>query len=80
MKRGNMINSQNTQSVENLETSLDRAQKDESIYTEVSIGKHSPYEKDVLSQFRANLTQLEDLHGRMKFLMKEVSSVIHKKY
>lgn len=33
---------------------------------------------DVLEQLRANLNQLEDLHGRLRFVMAEVRSVLHK--
>ena len=40
---------------------------------------HVQYEVDVLSQFRANLAQLEDLQGRFKFVLQEVSSLIVKK-
>ena len=40
---------------------------------------HVQYEVDVLSQFRANLAQLEDLQGRLKFVLHEVSNLIVKK-
>lgn len=74
-----MINTQNTPTLKAVETSVSRTQEESSVYSEVNLGKHSPYEKDVLSQFRANLNQLEDIHGRMKFLMAEVSTAIHNK-
>ncbi len=35
-------------------------------------------ETDVVEQLRANLAQLEDLHGRMGFMMKEVSYLLKK--
>jgi hypothetical protein len=35
-------------------------------------------ETDVIEQLRANLAQLEDLHGRMKFMMAEVSYLLKK--
>ncbi|HVK62691.1 MAG TPA: hypothetical protein VM432_14125 [Bdellovibrionales bacterium] len=35
-------------------------------------------ETDVLEQLRSNLAQLEDLHGRMKFMMTEVSYLLKK--
>ncbi len=40
---------------------------------------HVQYEVDVLSQFRANMAQLEDLQGRLRFVLQEVSSLIVKK-
>lgn len=39
----------------------------------------SPYEVDVLSQFKANMSQLEDLQARFKFVFNEVSSLLSKK-
>ena len=33
---------------------------------------------DVVSQMRANLSQLEDLHGRLSFVMGEVRHIIKK--
>ena len=35
-------------------------------------------ETDVIEQLRANMAQLEDLHGRMQFMMKEVSYLLKK--
>ncbi len=35
-------------------------------------------ETDVLAQLRANISQLEDLHGRMKFMMAEVGYLLKK--
>ncbi|MEK6555329.1 MAG: hypothetical protein AABZ31_08825 [Bdellovibrionota bacterium] len=40
---------------------------------------HVQYQVDVLSQFRANLAQLEYLQGRLKFVLQEVSSLVVKK-
>jgi hypothetical protein len=37
------------------------------------------YEVDVLSQFKANMAQLEDLQMRLKFVMNEVSVLMRKK-
>lgn len=34
---------------------------------------------DVLKQFQTNLNQLEDLHGRMRFMMAEIRSLIIKR-
>ena len=34
---------------------------------------------DVISQLRANLSQVEDLHGRLRHVMTEVRTVIQKK-
>jgi hypothetical protein len=46
-----------------------------------SLNEHdqSFYEKDVLSQFRANLNQLEDLNSRLHFMMNEVAGLVKKK-
>lgn len=35
-------------------------------------------ETDVIEQLRSNIAQLEDLHGRMKFMMAEVSYLLKK--
>lgn len=48
-------------------------------YSEVEIVGQKTYEKDILSQFRANLNQLEDLQGRLRFVMSEVAEVIKKR-
>lgn len=40
-------------------------------YTEIS----NPT-RDVLQQFEANLSQLEDLHGRLRFVMNEVRTIV----
>jgi hypothetical protein len=39
----------------------------------------SSSEADVISQLRANLNQLEDLHGRLRHVMVEVRGVISKR-
>jgi hypothetical protein len=39
----------------------------------------SYYEIDVLSQFRANLNQLEELNSRLHFMMNEVAGLVKKK-
>jgi hypothetical protein len=36
----------------------------------------SAAEVDVLLQLKANLAQLDDLHGRMRFLMSEISYLL----
>ncbi len=35
-------------------------------------------QKDVLEQLKHNVAQLEDLHGRLKFMMGEVQSLVKK--
>ena len=35
-------------------------------------------ETDVLSQLKSNLNQLEDLHGRLKLMMGEISYLLKK--
>jgi len=37
------------------------------------------YEIDVLSQFRANLNQLEELNSRLHFMMNEVGGLVKKR-
>jgi hypothetical protein len=37
------------------------------------------YEIDVLSQFKANMAQLEDLQMRLKFVLGEVSGLLKKR-
>ncbi|MCM2281359.1 MAG: hypothetical protein NDI61_05870 [Bdellovibrionaceae bacterium] len=34
---------------------------------------------DVIEQLRSNIAQLEDLHGRLQFMMREVHSLIGKR-
>lgn len=48
-------------------------------YSDVEMPSQQTYEKDILSQFRANISQLEDLHGRLRFVMSEVAEVIKKR-
>jgi hypothetical protein len=37
------------------------------------------YEMDVLSQFKANLNQVEELNMRLRFVMNEVSTLLNKR-
>jgi len=37
------------------------------------------FEKDVLSQFRTNLNQLEELNARLHFMVNEVAGLVKKK-
>jgi hypothetical protein len=34
---------------------------------------------DIISQFRANLNQLEDLQGRLRYVMSEVAYIVKKR-
>jgi hypothetical protein len=45
----------------------------------VSSSEKTAYEADVLVQLKSNLAQLEDLHGRMRFLMGELSYLLLKR-
>ena len=36
------------------------------------------FETDALVQLKANISQLEDLHGRMKFMMSELSYLLRR--
>lgn len=51
-------------------------------YHEISSDTHVvqsyPVRLDVLEQLKANISQLEDLHGRMRFMMKEVRTLLKK--
>lgn len=42
------------------------------------IGEQHLVETDVLAQLRLNMARLEDLHGRMKFMLVEVSYLLKK--
>lgn len=48
----------------------------EAAYSELGL-KHN-HQIDVIEQLRSNLDLLEDLHGRMKFMMNELSSLVKK--
>ncbi len=49
----------------------------ESTFRQVYRELREPHvEADVLVQLRSNLAQLEDLHGRMKFMMSELSYLL----
>ncbi len=41
--------------------------------------KESDSSFDVLSHFRENLSQLEDLHGRLNFVMLEVEKLVRRR-
>jgi len=41
-----------------------------------NLDANSDYEVDVLCQLKANLSQLEDLHGRLKHMMGEISYLL----
>jgi hypothetical protein len=42
------------------------------------LSNHHLVEMDVLEQLKANLAQLEDLHGRLKFMMVEITYLMKK--
>ena len=50
--------------------------KAEAPAVEVRAPKASKSSLDVVSQMRANLSQLEDLHGRLSFVMGEIRHVV----
>jgi hypothetical protein len=61
-------------------SSSDSIQSTEEVSSRVAYqAPHPQYEVDVLSQFRANMAQLEDLQARFKFVMHEVSTLMAKK-
>jgi hypothetical protein len=41
-----------------------------------TLDANADYEVDVLCQLKANLCQLEDLHGRLKHMMGEISYLL----
>jgi hypothetical protein len=44
-----------------------------------SIALDSSYEIDVLSQFKANLQQVEELNSRLRFVLGEVTGLVRKR-
>ena len=71
-----MLNTNSTQT----KLKMDReATAPASFYSEVEVPSQKNYEKDVITQFRANLSQLEDLHSRLRFVMSEVADVLKKR-
>ena len=44
-------------------------------YHEIATDSHV-VRLDVLEQLKSNIAQLEDLHGRMRFMMKEVRTLL----
>jgi hypothetical protein len=77
-----MIRTNSSQTIEQAQTAGSSARATEGYrsyrasYSE--IGQRHIAEVDVLEQLRANMAQLEDLHGRMKFMMAEVSYLLKK--
>ena len=47
--------------------------------TDTRADSHSDVETDVLLQLKSNLAQLEDMHGRMKYMMGELSYLLVKR-
>jgi hypothetical protein len=45
-------------------------------YHEISSDQQHVVKLDVLEQLKANISQLEDLHGRLRFMMIEVRGLI----
>ena len=54
--------------------------KSETFQTQVYVENRStnPSSMDVLRQFQANMATLEDLNGRMHFMMGEIRGIIRK--
>lgn len=48
------------------------------LYGYQEVPQNHPNRMDVIEQLRANIRQIEDLNGRLAFLLKEVQSVIKK--
>lgn len=60
----------------------DSASVEKSIHSRPSI-KRSPevtHNVDILKQFSSNINQIEDLHGRLQFALKDVSTIISKRF
>ena len=62
------------------ETATATVQANAESLSSVSYGVYSDrepaYQSDVLVQLRTNLAQLDDLHGRLKFAMHELSYLL----
>lgn len=77
----NLNNFNTTARAENEATAKKIAEKEiahpEEKYSSVSLKRN--YDVDVLSQFRTNLEQVEDLSARLRFNLGEVSQLITKR-
>ena len=58
--------------------SVSTAEKQRQTLTE-SVSRRAGYELDVISQLQANLVKLEDLQGRLQFMMAEVSQLVKRR-
>ncbi|MCB0342842.1 MAG: hypothetical protein H6626_00485 [Pseudobdellovibrionaceae bacterium] len=48
-------------------------------YVELPTQESSVYHRDGIQQLRANISQLQDLHSRLHFMVNEVSSLIKRR-
>ena len=82
-----MLNSEKTNSLrlkvqEGSERGLDRAETSHRghLVPETHRAPEVTHNVDILKEFAANLNLLEDLHHRLQFVMKDVSTVISKRF
>ena len=64
------------------QTLLKRVEQARGPYREVAyseLGLKHNHKIDVIEQLRSNLDLLDDLHGRMKFMMNELQTLVKKK-
>ena len=67
-----------TAQIDNAATTLEQDARSLFRQTYHEIADRHVVETDVIEQLRANMAQLEDLHGRMKFMMTEVGYLLKK--
>ena len=72
------LNLSGTASAENTLTTLEQDTRSSFRQSYHEIADRHVVETDVIEQLRANMAQLEDLHGRMKFMMTEVGYLLKK--
>lgn len=70
-----MITQTTTLKIENEDSEITQIAESIGVFENESVRR----DVDIISQFRANLSQLEDLQGRLRFVMNEVSHIIKKR-
>lgn len=67
-----------TATIDNTATTLEQDARSLFRQSYHEIADRHVVETDVIEQLRSNIAQLEDLHGRMKFMMTEVAYLLKK--
>jgi hypothetical protein len=73
-----MLSLSGTAQVDNTATQLEQDARSLFRQSYHEIADRHVVETDVIEQLRANMAQLEDLHGRMRFMMAEVGYLLKK--